>query len=162
MQPQPVPRAFPRLTRQLCRLIAERPYQVAAASAVALVLATGAGALAAGTDEAPASAQTPASVAEVRSDTAASRGQARAALVAPSSAAPSSAAPSSAAPSSAPATTAAATSNASRRGRSRPALPRLASRLAVVIAIAGASPTYRSDWFSDTEHVWHVPAWRHR
>ncbi|NJP32649.1 C39 family peptidase [Micromonospora thermarum] len=82
------------LKRQLRRLATERPYQVAAASAAALVLATGAGAMAAGTEEAPASAQTPAAVAELRGDTAASRGEARSVAAAPSSAAPSSAAPS--------------------------------------------------------------------
>ncbi|MER7459737.1 C39 family peptidase [Micromonospora sp. NPDC126480] len=93
------------LKRQLRRLVSERPYQVAAASAAALVLATGAGALAAGTEEtpAPASAQTGVALAERGGDSPASRGEARAVAVAPSSAAPSSAAPSSA-----PATTAAA------------------------------------------------------
>ncbi|MGN9777471.1 C39 family peptidase [Micromonospora sp. H33] len=101
--------------RQLRRLVTERPFQVAAASAAALVLATGASALAAGSDEAPASAQTSASVAELRGDTAASRGQARAVAVAPSSAAPSSAAPSSAAPSNSPAAKAAANPDVTKK-----------------------------------------------
>ncbi|MCM0679233.1 hypothetical protein NCC78_31870, partial [Micromonospora phytophila] len=63
------------LKRQLRRLASERPYQVAAASAAALVFASGTGALFAAADEAPASAQTPAAVAELRDDAAASRGQ---------------------------------------------------------------------------------------
>ncbi|QGN49596.1 C39 family peptidase [Micromonospora sp. WMMD558] len=95
------------LKRQLRRLATERPYQVAAASAAVLVLATGTGALVAGPGDAPASAQTPAAVAELRGNTAASRGEARSVAVPPSSAAPSSAAPSSAAPSSSPAAKAA-------------------------------------------------------
>ncbi|MFI7488948.1 C39 family peptidase [Micromonospora echinaurantiaca] len=85
------------LKRQLRRIATERPYQVAAASAAALVLASGAGALAAGTDEAPTSAPAQAAVAELRdAPAAASRGEARTGT-APSSAAPSAAA-SSAAP----------------------------------------------------------------
>ncbi|MGS2618198.1 C39 family peptidase [Micromonospora sp. LZ34] len=90
------------LKRQLRRITTDRPYQVAAASAAALVLATGAGALAAGADEAPASAPAAATVAELRNaPAAASRGEARIGT-APSSAAPSSAAPSAAASSAAP------------------------------------------------------------
>ncbi|MDO3705906.1 C39 family peptidase [Micromonospora sp. C28SCA-DRY-2] len=90
------------LKRQLRRIATERPYQVAAASAAALVLASGAGALAAGTDEAPTSAPAQATVAELRDAPAvASRGEARIGA-APSSAAPSSAAPSAAASSAAP------------------------------------------------------------
>ncbi|MFG2104672.1 C39 family peptidase [Micromonospora echinaurantiaca] len=90
------------LKRQLRRIATERPYQVAAASAAALVLASGAGALAAGTDEAPTSAPAQAAVAELRdAPAAASRGEARMGT-APSSAAPSSAAPSAAASSAAP------------------------------------------------------------
>ncbi|MGN9813086.1 C39 family peptidase [Micromonospora sp. BQ11] len=82
------------LKRQLRRLAAERPYQVAAASAAALVLASG-GPLITGGDDAPAAARTPAGVAELRGDTTvASRGEARAAA-APSSATPSGAAPAS-------------------------------------------------------------------
>ncbi|MFI5486935.1 C39 family peptidase [Micromonospora echinaurantiaca] len=89
------------LKRQLRRIATERPYQVAAASAAALVLASGAGALAAGTDEAPTSAPAQAAVAELRdAPAAASRGEARTGT-APSSAAPSSAAPSAAASSAA-------------------------------------------------------------
>ncbi|MEV4544211.1 C39 family peptidase [Micromonospora echinaurantiaca] len=90
------------LKRQLRRIATERPYQVAAASAAALVLASGAGALAAGTEEAPTSAPAQATVAELRdAPAAASRGEARLGT-APSSAAPSSAAPSAAASSAAP------------------------------------------------------------
>lgn len=91
------------LKRQLRRLTSERPYQVAAASAAALVLASGAGALLAGADEAPAAAQAPVAVTELRDDTVASRGEARVAEV-PSTAAAvaSSAAPSASATSAAP------------------------------------------------------------
>lgn len=91
------------LKRQLRRLTSERPYQVAAASAAALVLASGAGALLAGADEAPAAAQAPVAVTELRDDTVASRGEARVAAV-PSTAAAvaSSAAPSASATSAAP------------------------------------------------------------
>ncbi|MEU7932826.1 C39 family peptidase [Micromonospora echinofusca] len=91
------------LKRQLRRLTSERPYQLAAASAAALVLASGTGALLAGADEAPAAAQAPVAASEPREDTAASRGQARIAT-APSSAAPAtaSAAPSASATSTAP------------------------------------------------------------
>ncbi|MEV6814287.1 C39 family peptidase [Micromonospora sp. NPDC051296] len=87
--------------RQLRRLATERPYQVVAASAAALVLATGGGALLASAEDGPATAHTPTAVAELRSDTAASRGDARV-VADPSTAAPSSAAPASeAAPASA-------------------------------------------------------------
>ncbi|MCL7456891.1 C39 family peptidase [Micromonospora echinofusca] len=91
------------LRRQLRRLTSERPYQLAAASAAALVLASGTGALLAGADEAPAAAQAPVAASEPREATAASRGQARIAT-APSSAAPAaaSAAPSASATSTAP------------------------------------------------------------
>ncbi|PWR11078.1 hypothetical protein DKT68_07010 [Micromonospora acroterricola] len=81
------------LKRQLRRLATERPYQIAAASAAVLALATTTGALVAGGDGAPASSQhTAATVAEMRSDTVASRGEAR---VAPPSAStsPTTAAP---------------------------------------------------------------------
>ncbi|MBQ1075104.1 C39 family peptidase [Micromonospora sp. C31] len=83
------------LKRQLRRLTSERPYQLAVASAVALVLASGTGAALAGADEAPAAAPAPVAATELRDDTAASRGGARIAP-APSSAAPAatSAAPS--------------------------------------------------------------------
>ncbi|SCG17446.1 Peptidase_C39 like family protein [Micromonospora echinofusca] len=91
------------LRRQLRRLTSDRPYQFAAASVAALVLASGTGALLAGADEAPAAAQAPVAASEPREDTAASRGQARIAT-APSSAAPAtaSAAPSASATSTAP------------------------------------------------------------
>ncbi|MEV4656084.1 C39 family peptidase [Micromonospora sp. NPDC049301] len=80
------------LKRQLRRLATERPYQIVAASAAALALATTTGALIAGADEAPASQHTATTVAEMRSDTVASRGEAR--VVPPSaSASPSTAAP---------------------------------------------------------------------
>ncbi|MEU8050258.1 MULTISPECIES: C39 family peptidase [Micromonospora] len=83
------------LKRHLRRLATERPYQVVAGSAAALLLASGTGALlAAVDDDAPAPQRTTnAAVAEVapRLDGAASRAQARIAapLAAPSSAAPS-------------------------------------------------------------------------
>ncbi|MEU6074145.1 C39 family peptidase [Micromonospora sp. NPDC047074] len=91
------------LKRHLRRLTSERPYQVAAASAAVLVLASGTGALLAGTDDDPAAAQAPVSATEQRDDTAASRGQARIATV-PSTGAPatSSAAPSAKATTAAP------------------------------------------------------------
>ncbi|MEH0973690.1 C39 family peptidase [Micromonospora sp. CPCC 205546] len=85
------------LKRHLRRLTSERPYQLAVASAAALVLASGTGALLAGADEAPAAAQAPVAASEPRDDTAASRGQARIAT-APSAAVPSAAVPSTAAP----------------------------------------------------------------
>ncbi|MET8085438.1 C39 family peptidase [Micromonospora sp. NPDC005237] len=78
------------LQRQLRRLATERPYQIVAASAAALAIATTTGALLAGTDGAPASEHTATTVAEMRSDTIASRDQAR---VASPSAVPSTAAP---------------------------------------------------------------------
>ncbi|MEU5784445.1 C39 family peptidase [Micromonospora lupini] len=78
------------LQRQLRRLATERPYQIVAASAAALAIATTTGVLLADADGAPASEHTATTVAEMRSDTIASRGQAR---VAPPSAAPSTAAP---------------------------------------------------------------------
>ncbi|MFC7709127.1 C39 family peptidase [Micromonospora lupini] len=78
------------LQRQLRRLATERPYQIVAASAAALAIATTTGVLLADADGAPASEHTATTVAEMRSDAIASRGQAR---VAPSSAAPSTAAP---------------------------------------------------------------------
>ncbi|MET8352305.1 MULTISPECIES: C39 family peptidase [unclassified Micromonospora] len=80
------------LKRQLRRLATERPYQIVAASAAALALATTTGALIAGTDDAPASQHTATTVAEMRSDTVASRGEAR--VAAPSaSTSPSTATP---------------------------------------------------------------------
>ncbi|WP_199723428.1 MULTISPECIES: C39 family peptidase [unclassified Micromonospora] len=89
------------LKRQLRRLTTERPYQIVAASAAALALATTTGALIAGTDDAPASQHTATTVAEMRSDTVASRGEARVATpsasTAPSSAAPTASAASPAA-----------------------------------------------------------------
>ncbi|SCL48655.1 Peptidase_C39 like family protein [Micromonospora citrea] len=90
------------LKRQLRRLTSERPYQVAAASAAALVLASGTGALLAETDASPAAAQAPVAVTEQRV-AAASRGEDRVAAV-PSTAAPaaSSAVPSASATSARP------------------------------------------------------------
>jgi len=80
------------LKRQLRRLATERPYQIVAASAAALAIATTTGALVAGADDAPTGQRTPTTVAEMRSDTVAARGELRSA--APSaSAAPSTAAP---------------------------------------------------------------------
>ncbi|RIV39669.1 C39 family peptidase [Micromonospora radicis] len=86
--------------RQLRRLSTERSYQLVAASAAALVLATGTGALLARTDEGPADANTTTAVAELRDDSAASRSQARvdsAAVVDSAAPATRAAAPSSAA-----------------------------------------------------------------
>ncbi|WP_433460866.1 C39 family peptidase [Micromonospora sp. CA-248212] len=89
------------LKRQLRRLATERPYQIVAASAAALAIATTAGALVAGADDAPAGSRTPTTVAEMRSDTVASRGELRSAApsasVAPSTAAPATSAASPAA-----------------------------------------------------------------
>ncbi|GIJ35788.1 Peptidase_C39 like family protein [Micromonospora sediminimaris] len=86
------------LSRRLRRLVSERPYQLVAGSAVALVLATGTGAALAGTGNTPAPTQTTTAAAELLSDTVAAPSQAEAA---PTTAAPSSAAPASAAPASA-------------------------------------------------------------
>ncbi|MEU5911877.1 C39 family peptidase [Micromonospora sp. NPDC047527] len=89
------------LQRQLRRLATERPYQIAAASVAALAIATTTGTLVAGGDDAPASQHTATTVAEMRSDTAASRSEARvpspSASTAPSTAAPSASAASPAA-----------------------------------------------------------------
>ncbi|MGC4767524.1 C39 family peptidase [Micromonospora sp. DT44] len=89
------------LKRQLRRLATERPYQIVAASAAALAIATTAGALVAGADDAPDGPRTPTTVAEMRSDTVASRGELRSAApsasVAPSTAAPATSAASPAA-----------------------------------------------------------------
>jgi hypothetical protein len=80
------------LKRQLRRLATERPYQIVAASAAALAIATTTGALVAGAADAPAGQHTPTTVAEMRSDTVASRGEVRSAAPT-ASAAPSTAAP---------------------------------------------------------------------
>ncbi|MFF3855046.1 C39 family peptidase [Micromonospora sp. NPDC002575] len=92
------------LKRHLRRLATERPYQVVAGSAAALLLASGTGALLAAADDAPAPQQaTSAAVTEVapRLDDAASRAQAR--IAAPlSAAAPPSATPSPSATSATP------------------------------------------------------------
>ncbi|MET8308659.1 MULTISPECIES: C39 family peptidase [unclassified Micromonospora] len=80
------------LKRQLRRLTTERPYQIVTASAAALVIATTTGALFAGADDAPASQHTATTVAEMRSDSVASRGEARAASPSASTA-PTTAAP---------------------------------------------------------------------
>ncbi|MFI1197129.1 C39 family peptidase [Micromonospora sp. NPDC020750] len=80
------------LKRQLRRLATERPYQVVAGSAAALLLASGTGVLLAGTDDTPAPRQTTnAAVAEIapRLDSAASRAQARVGATESSSASPS-------------------------------------------------------------------------
>ncbi|QLD24613.1 C39 family peptidase [Micromonospora carbonacea] len=84
------------LKRHLRRLATERPYQVVAGSAAALLLASGTGALLAAVDDDPAPQRTTnAAVAEVapRLDGAASRAQARVAAP-PATAAPGSASPS--------------------------------------------------------------------
>ncbi|MBM0279714.1 C39 family peptidase [Micromonospora tarensis] len=80
------------LQRQLRRLTTERPYQIVAASAAALAIAATGGALLTATDDAPASQRTATTVAEMRSDVAASRGEARDASPS-ASAVPSTAAP---------------------------------------------------------------------
>ncbi|MBM7493605.1 hypothetical protein JOD64_004827 [Micromonospora luteifusca] len=64
------------MQRQLRRFATQRPYQIAAASAAALVIATTTGALLTTTDDAPASQRTATTVAEMRSDTVASLGEA--------------------------------------------------------------------------------------
>ncbi|MFG1839811.1 C39 family peptidase [Micromonospora sp. NPDC049175] len=80
------------MQRQLRRIATQRPYQIAAASAAALVIATTTGTLLATTDDAPAGQRTATTVAEMRSDVAASRGEVRDASPS-ASAAPTSAAP---------------------------------------------------------------------
>ncbi|MEU8300274.1 C39 family peptidase [Micromonospora sp. NPDC048909] len=84
------------LKRQLRRLATQRPVQVAAASAAALVLASGTGALLHNGDDKPVTQHASASVAELRSDSVASRGEARtnpSTSSSPSTAAPSAASP---------------------------------------------------------------------
>ncbi|MFF0467913.1 C39 family peptidase [Micromonospora zamorensis] len=80
------------LKRQLRRLATERPYQIVVASAAALAIASTTGALVTSADDAPASQHTVTTVAEMRSDTAASRSEARdaspSASTAPTTAAP--------------------------------------------------------------------------
>ncbi|MFG1883704.1 C39 family peptidase [Micromonospora sp. NPDC049102] len=85
------------LKRQLRRLATERPYQIVAASAAALALATTTGALVAGAADAPAGRHTPTTVAEMRNDTVASRGEVRSVAPSPSTAAPATSAASPAA-----------------------------------------------------------------
>ncbi|SCL48560.1 Peptidase_C39 like family protein [Micromonospora eburnea] len=92
------------LKRQLRRLATERPYQIVAGSAAALVLAGGASAALASTDEAPAGQEHTAAVAELapRLGEVASRGEARVAAPSPSdspSASPSESPSASASPS---------------------------------------------------------------
>ncbi|MFI0796364.1 C39 family peptidase [Micromonospora rubida] len=80
------------LKRQLRRFATERPYQLVAGSAAALVLASGTGVLLAGADDTSAPRQTTnAAVAEIapRLDSAASRAQARVGAPASPSASPS-------------------------------------------------------------------------
>ncbi|MER5455147.1 C39 family peptidase [Micromonospora sp. NPDC002389] len=111
------------VTRQLRRLATERPYQVVAASAAALALATGAGAVLVGTEDTPATAHTTTAVAELRGDTAVSRAEARVEptpSTPPSSAAPSSAAPS---PSPSPKITSAAPSPVATSAKAAPKAP---------------------------------------
>ncbi|MFF4809570.1 C39 family peptidase [Micromonospora chersina] len=74
------------LKRQLRRLVTERPYQIIAGSAAALVLAGGASAAVAATDDAPARQENTAAVAELgsRLGEVASRGEARVAVPSPS------------------------------------------------------------------------------
>ncbi|QLQ35021.1 C39 family peptidase [Micromonospora robiginosa] len=74
------------LKRQLRRLATERPYQIIAGSAAALVLASGTGAALAATDDAPVRQENTASVADLgaRLGDTASRSEARIAVPAPS------------------------------------------------------------------------------
>ncbi|MDG4808989.1 C39 family peptidase [Micromonospora sp. WMMD1120] len=104
--------------RQLRRLATERPYQIVAASAAALAIATTGGALLTAADDAPADQRAATTVAEMRSDVAASRGDAR-------DASPSaSAVPSTAAPATSAASPAAkATSNPDLTRRPTPPKP---------------------------------------
>ncbi|MTK04827.1 hypothetical protein FF096_22860 [Micromonospora sp. CP22] len=88
------------LSRRLRRLVTERPYQIVAGSAVALVLATGTGAALAGTGTTPAPTQA-ATAADPHDDATVAPSREQRAEAAPSPAAASSAAPSSAAPASA-------------------------------------------------------------
>ncbi|MEU7753813.1 C39 family peptidase [Micromonospora sp. NPDC049101] len=77
------------MQRQLRRIATERPYQIVAASAAALVLAATTGTLLTVADDAPAAQRTATTVAEMRSDTTTSQGDASPlASTAPSSAAP--------------------------------------------------------------------------
>ncbi|MEV5692478.1 C39 family peptidase [Micromonospora globbae] len=88
------------LKRRLRQLATERPFQIAAASAVAVVLASTTGALVNAADDTPATQPASASVAELRSDTGiASRGDDRS----PTTSAPETTAPSS--PSASPSAT---------------------------------------------------------
>ncbi|MEU2616377.1 C39 family peptidase [Micromonospora sp. NPDC007271] len=93
------------LKRQLRRLATERPYQIVAGTAAALVLAGGASAAVAGTGDAPAPQERAAAVTELapRLGEVASRGEARAAAPAPS-ASPSDSPSASASPSAKPST----------------------------------------------------------
>jgi hypothetical protein len=102
------------LQRQLRRLTSERPYQIVAASAAALAIATTGGALLAGADDAPASQHTATTVAEMRSDTAASRGDARAASPSASTA-PTTTAPASATSAASPAAKASSNPDLTRK-----------------------------------------------
>jgi hypothetical protein len=74
------------LKRQLRRLVTERPYQIIAGSAAALVLAGGAGAALTATGQAPVRQENTAAVAELgsRLGEVASRGEARVAIPSPS------------------------------------------------------------------------------
>ncbi|MGC4749719.1 C39 family peptidase [Micromonospora sp. DT201] len=76
------------MQRQLRRFATERPFQILAASAAALVIATTTGALLTDADDAPASQRTATTVAEMRSDTAVSSDASPLASAAPSTAAP--------------------------------------------------------------------------
>lgn len=82
------------LKRQFRRFASQPPYQAAVASAAVFALAIVAGAMATGDGEAPTSAQPTASIAEVRGEAVALRGEARTTTPTPPSATPSSASPS--------------------------------------------------------------------
>ncbi|MEU7585447.1 C39 family peptidase [Micromonospora sp. NPDC049230] len=82
------------MQRQLRRIATERPYQIVAASAAALVLAATTGTLLTVADDAPAAQRTATTVAEMRSDVTTSHDDASPlASAAPSSAAPATSAP---------------------------------------------------------------------
>jgi hypothetical protein len=106
------------LRRQLRRLATERSYQVVAGSAAALVLASGAGALLARSDDAPAARPSTAAVAELapRLNDVAAAGQARIAEAAP----PASASPSAAASPTAKPTTAKPDPDTTRKAAPKP------------------------------------------
>ncbi|GAA3773664.1 hypothetical protein GCM10022379_46210 [Micromonospora maritima] len=112
------------LKRQLRRLATERPYQIIAGSAAALVLAGGTGVALTATDDAPARPENTVAVAELgsRLGEAASRGEARIAVPSPS--ASPSAAPT-ASPSAKPAAKATADPDTTPKSKPKPPASRV-------------------------------------